>query len=163
MINNDKTFSAKKSRCAKLQRLLQRPTSQKHTFVSVFVLFFPGLNTNNKKRCSSHKNSRVNVTFNDEIQWTQTKCDTNEGQTCLREKEPPSENSSSSNDPYSINDVNKGLSFSVLDLYSDDELNEKSHVSKEPVPINVSAVSVEAKTDPLPKTKADSQSFPYLP
>ena len=70
--------------------------------------------------------------------------------------EPPSENSSSSNDPYSTNDVNKGLSVSVLDLYSDDELNDKSHVCKEPVPINVSAVSVEAKTDPLPKTKADS-------
>ena len=118
--------------------------------------FFPGLNTNNEKRCSSHKNSRV--TFNDEIQWTQTKCDTNEGQTFLREKEPPSENSSLSNDPYSesTNDVNKGLSVSVLDLYSDDELNDKSHVCKEPVPINVSAVSVEAKTDPLPKTKADS-------
>ncbi|XP_029192077.2 uncharacterized protein LOC114958465 [Acropora millepora] len=112
-----------------------------------------GLNTNNEKRCSSHKNSRV--TFNDEIQWTQTKCDTNEGQTFLREKEPPSENSSLSNDPYSTNDVNKGLSVSVLDLYSDDELNDKSHVCKEPVPINISAVSVEAKTDPLPKTKAD--------
>ena len=49
--------------------------------------------------------------------------------------------------------VNKGFRVSVLDMYSD-ESNDASHVSKKHASIiDVSAVSVEAKDDPLPETK----------
>ena len=58
-------------------------------------------------------------------------------------KEMP-KSSSLSPDPNSIGVFNKGFYVSVLDLYSDDESNDTSHVVKEPVPITkVTDVSVE--------------------
>ena len=62
-----------------------------------------------------------------------------------------------SNKSNSMGVVNKGFRVSVLDMYSD-ESNDASHVSKKHAPIiDVSAVSVEAKDDPLPETKANGK------
>lgn len=60
-----------------------------------------------------------------------------------------------SNNSNSMGVVNQGFRVSVLDMYSD-ESNDASHVSKKHAPIiDVPAISVEAKNDPLPATKAN--------
>lgn len=63
-----------------------------------------------------------------------------------------------SNNSNSMGVVNQGFRVSVLDIYSD-ESNDANHVSKKHAPIiDVPAISVEAKNDPLPATKANGET-----
>lgn len=59
------------------------------------------------------------------------------------------------NDTYYTSVVDKPLSASVLDVYSDGESNGTNQVSKEPKPIIiVSDISLETKSIPLSNTEA---------
>ncbi|XP_067038459.1 uncharacterized protein [Acropora muricata] len=103
----------------------------------------------------SRKASRTRVSFGDGMRWTPRKCDESEEK--MAPKEMP-KSSSLSPDPNSIGVFNKGFYVSVLDLYSDDESNDTSHVVKEPVPITkVTDVSVENESALLSKTETINQ------
>lgn len=120
---------------------------------------FVGLSTPRKVSASSRKTSRV--TFHDEILLSK-ELDTNEKQT-LKEVEPPKENLQSSSSPLSNDSnstgiVNKELSVSVLDLHSDDESNDTSRVSKEPIPIiNLSAASLKTESAQLTNSRTNGK------
>ena len=119
---------------------------------------FAGLDVVRKLSRPLRKASRVTVS--EDIRWTPTKCNENEGKVLLKETDSPKENHHSSssplpNDPNSVGVVNKGFYVSVLDLYSD---GDTSRVGKEPAPTGLSAISVENKNAPLSETEANSQS-----
>lgn len=127
-------------------------------FFEAFLSRFAGLNIDRKRSRRPSQETR-RVTFSDEIRWTPTKCDTKEDKKLIKEKESPKENLHSSSS-YLLSDRNstsvgdKGFSVSVLDVYSDEESNGTSQVSKEPKPIiNVSDISLEAKSTPLSNTE----------
>lgn len=88
-----------------------------------------------------------------------TKSDANDEETLLNEKEPPKRDhkSWSSHGPNRTDGVNKDLSVSALGLRSDDKSNDTSHGCEEGAPVNTSAISLEIKTSPLSKTKANSK------
>ena len=92
------------------------------------------------------------------MRWTPTKRDTKEEKKLIKEKESPKENLHSSisyllSDRNSTSVGDKGLSVSVLDVYSDEESNSTSQVSKELKPIiNVSDISLETKSTALSDT-----------
>ena len=125
--------------------------------------YFVGLNTERKESFHAKKKSRVS--FEDKIQWSLEKCDTNKGRTLLKEKEPPKLNHQSSSSS-SLDDHNSATSVvaerrsvSVLDLYSDDESNNTSCVGKDPASNNVSAVISENKSTPLSEIEANGKPF----
>ena len=116
---------------------------------------FAGLIVVRKLSRPSRKASRTRVSFGDGMRWTPRKCDESEEK--MAPKEMP-KSSSLSPDPNSIGVFNKGFYVSVLDLYSDDESNDTSHVVKEPVPIiKVTDVSVESESALLSKTETINQ------
>lgn len=135
---------------AGLPRIIKTEKSYSfHTSLSCFE----GLTVVRKLSRSLRKAS--GVTSCDEIRWSPTKCDKDEGKFLPKEKEPSKDilqSSSLSNNLNAIGEVNKGFHVSVLDLYSDDESNDASRIGKEPAPIKVSAVSVETENALLSET-----------
>jgi len=119
-----------------------------------FLSSFTGSNSDRKKSFPSKKAFRV--TISDETQLTPKKFNTRKGQTLLKKKKPPGGDLQSfSSDPYCASVVDKPRSASVLDVYSDEESNGTSQVSKEPKPIiNVSDISMETKSTHLSNTEA---------
>ena len=117
-----------------------------------FSSSFTGSNIDRKKSCPSKKTSRV--TISDEIQLTPKKFNTRKGQT------PEGDLQCFSSDLYCASVVDKPRSASVLDVYSDEESNGTSQVSKEPKPIiNVSDFSLETKSNHLSNTDAKGKLF----